>query len=261
MSELGEISAELDAALARLARVARRFAELDRSQLGPLQAELARSPEGRPAASLIARARTLVRQAETGANAARSAGGSWLTVHGSGEAGGATPGDAETGSADSITVSAVSGVAAAGSRTSSGRAYFAVTEGRQRACAEAVPPFEGEYALVIHGNPGAVGVAEHELDALGLAELVRSDPEWGGRPVRLVSCATGRGENPIAAQLADELGVEVRAPDDSVWIGHDGSVVVAPPKVVVIGGREYKVPDTGNSGTWRVFAPRRRGDR
>lgn len=264
MSDLGEISAELDAALGRLARVASRFAELDRAQLAPLQAELSRSPHGERAAALIGRARALVRQAESGARAARGAGAAWLSEHGSAESGGSggsgglnqagTTLDSGAGSGG-LDSAAVQGAAAAGMATPGGRAYFDSGEARERSAAASLPPFDGEYTFVAHGASDRVFVAEHELGPAEVAELIRSDPAWGGRPVRLLSCNTGRGESPIAAQLAEQLGVTVTAPDELAWFSSEGWARVAPVKVVVINGEEARVPDWDNPGRWRVFSP------
>jgi hypothetical protein len=270
LSDLGEISTELNAALARLTQVADRFADLDRRQLAPLEAELCRSPQGQRAAALIARARGLVRQAEGGARVARGAGADWLAQHGSGEAGGSGAGGGcgeETGMPTDDTGSAgfaaapVRGAAAVGIGVPGGRAYFDPGETQQRTAAASLPPFDGEYTLVAHGASDHVFVADHELGAAEVAELIRSDPGWGGRPVRLLSCNTGRGEGSIAAQLAERLGVEVTAPDDIAWFSAEGWTAVAPVKVVTIGGEEVSLPDWDNQGRWRVFAPGREGSR
>jgi hypothetical protein len=232
VSELGQISAELNAALGRLAAAANRFGELDRNQLAPLQAELARSPQGQSAAALIGRARELVRQAEAGVRLARAAGAGWLAEHGSGEAGGGGE----------------------GVRTQSGRAYFDAGETATRESVSAVPRFDGEYTFAAHGSSDSVWVGDSEAGVAELAELVRADPEWGGRPVRLLACHTGRGEHPIAAQLAEHLGVAVTAPDELAWVTADGGIEIAAAKTVVVDGSEFQLPDPACPGQWRVFA-------
>lgn len=231
MSDLGEISAELTAALDRLDRVLARFSELDRTQLAAIEAEVGRDPRLRPVAALIARARALVRQAGSGTAAARTSGQEWLAQHGSSDA------------------------RAGGTRIADGRAYFPATEPEMREATAALPPFPGEYTFAAHGNSNGVYIDAGELNAVGVAELIQADEGWGRRPVRLFACNTGRGENPLAAELASLLGVSVTAPDDFAWLGADGRFGVAPVKATIVNGAVVEVPDCENKGTWRVFDP------
>ncbi|MFF0500924.1 ADP-ribosyltransferase [Nocardia aobensis] len=79
---------------------------------------------------------------------------------------------------------------------------------------------EGEHDVIVHGNrfgrptPGNEG----ETDPHHVAEAIRNNPDYRpGTPVRLVACHAG---NDIgwAQRLADELGVPVRAPSDTVGV-------------------------------------------
>jgi hypothetical protein len=259
LSDLGEISAEVRAALASLERALNRFATLDRTELAELEAELGRSPQTRQAAALIARARALVRQAETGVTGARSSGSEWLARHGSSERGGSRASGSSTqpsgGSESSASFSstAVEAVWAEGIKTPGGRAYFTPGERGLRELAVVLPQFAGEYSIDMHGTSDCVFYGATELDAADLAELIAADPNWEGRPVRLFSCNTGRGENPIAAQLARQLEVRVTAPDDLAWSFADGEVVVAPFKYEMVHGQLCKVPDRDREGKWHAF--------
>ena len=86
----------------------------------------------------------------------------------------------------------------------------------------------GEYTAVIHGNPQLVGMQDAAkndvvLSPSQMADLIRSDPNWNGEPVRLVSCNTGalpgNGDDCFAQHLADELGTDVWAPSKYVFGG------------------------------------------
>ena len=265
MSDLGEISAELLAALDRLDRVLGRFRELDHARLAPIQAEMERDPRLRQGAALLARARVLVRQAGSGTTAARRAGQDWLAQHGSAEAGGSgawqesgpTPAPDFTGSGTKAPVGSAVAQAAwvEGTRIPGGRAYFSAAEKQMRETAAALPPFPNEYVFAAHGRSDGVFVDTSELTAAEIAELIRADDEWKGRQVRLFACNTGRGEAPIAADLATRLGVRVAAPDDFAWIAADGRYGVAPIKTTELNGAVVEVPDCENRGSWRVFDP------
>lgn len=230
MSDLGEISVEVTAALDRLDRVLDRFRELDRTLLAPIQAEMERDPRSRQGAALLARAQVLVRQAGSGTAAARRAGRDWLAQHGSTEVGGSADRQASESTSSPVDFSGDgpkatfdSTVAQAawveGTRIPGGMAYFSATEAGMRQGAAALPRFPGEYIFAAHGRNDAVCVDAGQLTAAEIAELIRADGEWNGRQVRLFACNTGRGENPVAADLATQLGVRVTAPDDYAWLG------------------------------------------
>lgn len=267
MSDLGEISSELAAALDRLERVLGRFLRLDRETLTPLQAEAARDPGLRQAAALIARARDLVRRAGEGALAAREAGADWLAQHGAVEAGGSGAWHAsaaeqrewDRSSGSGFASPAVEAVWAERLQTRGGVAYYPSGELDMRTAAAKVPPFKGEYTFDAHGRSDCVEFGRREIGAGEIAELIRADDRWAGRPVRLFSCNTGRGENPIAAELAEALGVRVVAPDDLVWSAADGWTGVAPIKQRLVDGVVVEGPDYDREGAWRVFDPPARG--
>jgi hypothetical protein len=233
VSDLGEISAELSEALGRLERVLARCAALDRDILAPLQAEIARRPDGRGAAALIDRARGLLRQAAEGTVAARRAGEAWLSQHGSADAG-----------------------RSSGFDTPGGRAYYPPAEPGMREVAATLPEFPGEYTFDAHGSSEHVFIGEETLSAREVAELIRADGRWGGRPVRLFSCDTGLGRAPIAQALANLLKVKVTAPEGRAWSSADGTHGVYPIEVKVVQGAVVEVPNLDAEGSWREFDPR-----
>jgi hypothetical protein len=150
----------------------------------------------------------------------------------------------------------VAGAWKSGFDTRAGRAYYTRGDTRLRTAAEALPPFPGEYTVDMHGTPQRVVVGDSPLDARQLSELVEADANWKNRPVRLFSCLTGRGDRPIAQELADHLGVKVTAPTDLVWSDPAGAHVVAPGVWKTIGGTKVMVPGSEPAdGGWRTFSP------
>jgi hypothetical protein len=116
---------------------------------------------------------------------------------------------------------------------------------------------EGYHDVVVHGNnkgyfmPGRTNQAgvdfpPGEVNPAHIAEAIRSNPNYNGEPIRLVSCHSGTvvegsGEIPAAQALANRLGVPVQAPTDEV-----GVFPKLPP------GQE---PVILHDGYWRTFLP------
>jgi hypothetical protein len=172
--------------------------------------------------------------------------------------GGTPPSEAEFSSPE------IAGVWKVGIDTRAGRAYYTPEETEMHMFARALPPFSGEYTVDLHGAPDHVTVGDTSLDAGQLSELVRADRNWNNQPVRLFSCETGRGDQPIAQDLANRLGVEVTAPTELVWSNHRGDHFVAPARWRTIGGTKVLVPGPQPAdGGWRTLGPERSdtGDR
>jgi len=156
--------------------------------------------------------------------------------------------------------SEVAGAWKVGIDTRGGRAYYTPGETEMRAFARALPPFSGEYTVDMHGAPDHVAVGAESFDAGQLSELVRADRSWNNQPVRLFSCETGRGDRPIAQELANQLGVDVTAPTEMVWSNHAGDYFVAPATWRTIGGTKVLLPGTRPAdGGWRTLEPERPG--
>lgn len=75
----------------------------------------------------------------------------------------------------------------------------------------------GYYSVSGHGNPNVMAGPNGEILApLDLANMIKKDPNFRNQPVYLDACSTGKGTNSFAQQLANSLGVTVRAPTDDV---------------------------------------------
>ncbi|GAB3851800.1 RHS repeat-associated core domain-containing protein [Nocardioides maradonensis] len=92
---------------------------------------------------------------------------------------------------------------------------------------------DGFFDVVGHGTPSDVsGMSPGEL-----ADAIRARPGWGGQDVRLLSCSTGCPSGTFAQDLANDLGVVVRAPTTDIYVSSRGGITFDP------------------GGSWRTFTP------
>lgn len=113
-----------------------------------------------------------------------------------------------------------------------------------------VKPLKTYFDVAMHGSQTAVGFGTKELNMSPrlLAAVIRHSKGWNGQEVRLLSCSTGaRMENNycFAEELANALGVEVKAPDDVLFISGAGVLKVG----------------THGEGNILPFTPNQRGRR
>ena len=116
----------------------------------------------------------------------------------------------------------------------------------------------GHFSVTMHGSPEQVRVGKTTLSAHDMANLLRHTPEWNDdpRPIRLIACNTGEHDEGFAQQLADLLGVEVKAPNTTVW-GRPGGKPYASALVRRPDGTYRPVKES--DGAYRVFSPRTAG--
>jgi hypothetical protein len=132
--------------------------------------------------------------------------------------------------------------------------------------AEKIQPTPNEYSAIIHGNTQVVGVNHpgdgwQFLDPKQMAQVIRSDPDWKGQPVHLVSCDTGKkpsdGSPEYAQRLADELGVDVSAPTEKVYcVNGQNWVSSTRERIDQQTGRIWRSPNSYPSkpdGVWKPF--------
>lgn len=132
--------------------------------------------------------------------------------------------------------------------------------------ARKITPLDGYSDIIMHGSPTellAYGLdgEEWSYNAKEAAELIRNSREFCGQPIRLIACQTGALPDGIAQQIADELGVSVLAPTETVTVDIDGEMFISdndllseiwnasPPE------ERIKIKQTGN---WKEFIPRKR---
>ena len=94
-----------------------------------------------------------------------------------------------------------------------------------------VKPLKTYFDVAMHGSRTAVGFGSEETNMSPrlLASVIRHSNGWDGQKVRLLSCNTGkRIENDycFAEELANALGVKVKAPTDVLYIPPNGEMYV-----------------------------------
>lgn len=98
-----------------------------------------------------------------------------------------------------------------------------------------VKPLKTYFDVAMHGSPSAVGfgTTETNMSPHLLASIIRHSDGWNGQKIRLLSCSTGKqdGDNYcFAEELANALGVEVKAPDDLLYIYPSGNMYIGEDK-------------------------------
>ena len=94
-----------------------------------------------------------------------------------------------------------------------------------------VAPLKSYFDVALHGSPSAVGFGTAELNMSPrlLAAVIRHTKGWNGQNIRLLSCRTGQQIGDaycFAEELANALGVKVKAPNGILFITHSGALIV-----------------------------------
>ena len=79
----------------------------------------------------------------------------------------------------------------------------------------------GFYDVIVHGNPDNIFLLRNgkyeKANHRNLATILRHDPKYKHQSIRLFSCETGQKADGLAQQLANKLGVPVKAPTEIAW--------------------------------------------
>ena len=83
----------------------------------------------------------------------------------------------------------------------------------------------------MYGSQTAVGFGTEETNMSPrlLASIIRHSEGWNGQKIRLLSCSTGKPNGDdycFAEELANALGVTVKAPNDVLFINENGSFYI-----------------------------------
>ena len=121
------------------------------------------------------------------------------------------------------------------------------------AAAKRVPKEEGYTDVAVHGAPDHIEVFRMidgkekgvRLTHRNLAKFLKSDKGYSGGKIRLLSCQTGKETGSFAQDLANKMGVAVKAPSDTLHIWPSGKMVIGP--------SAYK-----NTGRWIIYYPKKR---
>ena len=112
-----------------------------------------------------------------------------------------------------------------------------------QAIKNAGPSTDKEFRVFGHGNANGIEYNGELLDANRVAHLIRNSKQYigGDQMVVLYSCETGMTPNGFAQQLANNLGVNVKAPNSLLYPTKTGGFTVA-----------NKVFERGK---WAIFNP------
>lgn len=121
-----------------------------------------------------------------------------------------------------------------------------------------IEPIDGFEDICIHSDglgfyyKPSGGEAYQSLSVRELGEGLRSSSDYHGGPIRLIACDSGFGGDCAAQFLANEMGVDVLAPTQTVYVEPDGRMILARND-----GEYEKVRDgiIGSTGKWVVFRP------
>ena len=87
--------------------------------------------------------------------------------------------------------------------------------------------------------------------------MLRSDPEYHGGQIRLLSCGVGSSESGFAQELADELGVNILAPTESLWTADGGELFISDSDTLAeMWYNNYNIDNSVKpTGRWELFKP------
>lgn len=128
-----------------------------------------------------------------------------------------------------------------------------------------VKPIKGYEDFAVHGIPEE-SLVEYETNngmwvkynAKDIADMIREEPSYGGGKIRLLSCGAGSSRSNFAQELANELGVEVLAPTETLWVAPNGEMFISDNEILADmwynkGDIDYSFQPTGR---WRPFTPK-----
>ena len=128
---------------------------------------------------------------------------------------------------------------------------------------EKVPVLEGYMDIACHADAFSfsysdpeTGESVQELTAKQFVKRLLTDGRTFDSPVRLFSCESGKIQDGLAQQFADEVGVEVLAPTKKVYTNSQGFVVLADTDEEAL-ELIMSAKDKWNPDGWVSFKPRR----
>ena len=89
-----------------------------------------------------------------------------------------------------------------------------------------------------------------EIDSRTLAKMIKRNPQYKRKGVRLLSCNTGSSPSGFAQNLANKLGIPVSAPNKLFWSDAYGNHIVASRSQI-----NPKLPSSSDRGEFVTFYP------
>ena len=115
---------------------------------------------------------------------------------------------------------------------SEARPIFAVDTATNKFASNAakVKSEDGFYDVAMHGGDTSVEFFGTPIDAYTLSQIIRQREDYiSGTAIRLLSCSTGNIDNTgdcVAQLVANELGVHVIAPTDTLYVDQNGGITI-----------------------------------
>lgn len=123
-----------------------------------------------------------------------------------------------------------------------------------------ITPIDGFEDLLCHGTPDKlyhesnIGVGSY-YTAQEFADIIRSDKSLFGKNIRLLACNTGALPTGFAQQLADELGVDILAPTERLWINEEGKLFITNSQPLAEMWNDGE--NVFETGKWVLFSPKK----
>lgn len=134
--------------------------------------------------------------------------------------------------------------------------------------ASKIPPIEGFEDFTCHADADSFfidlvgnGMEENffKLSPEEYAEQIKASSTYHGGNIRIISCQTGAKKDGAAQRLADALNVNVYAPTETVHVTETGEIFVSDNDILAeIWYNENDRSAIKETGTWRLFQPRRK---
>jgi len=99
------------------------------------------------------------------------------------------------------------------------------------------------YDIRCHGSNDSVKIFDSVIDEYELGRIIVMRGDFDERPILLLACETGKGENCFAQKLANIMGVDVYAPTEIIWASNSGKYSVGTNKDADDGKIKKFTPD------------------
>ena len=125
-----------------------------------------------------------------------------------------------------------------------------------------VPPLDGYEDIACHADPHNFSFVDPEADetvqnvgARFLAKRIRESGKYNGGAIRLIACESGKLDDGIAQDFANEMGVKVLAPTKIVYTNNQGFMVLADDDFEAR-NLLRQATEKWNPDGWRIFEPK-----
>lgn len=119
---------------------------------------------------------------------------------------------------------------------------------------EKVKTEPGFYKVVIHGDKEGFGVVNPKTRKVlkrytpqELCDIIKNDSDYNGGAIKLYSCYVAADDSKVAQEVANIMGVMVKAPVGPVWINSNGTYFVT-----IDNNENNRVPE---KDAWKIIMP------